>query len=49
VPFAHGEDTAHRINGARLVGIEGMGHDLPPGPVSQILDALIPHLQAVKA
>jgi pimeloyl-ACP methyl ester carboxylesterase len=49
VPFAHGEDTAHRISGARLVGIEGMGHDLPPGPVSQILDALIPQLQAVKA
>ncbi len=48
VPFAHGEDTAHRISGARLVGIEGMGHDLPPGPVSQILDALIPHLQAIK-
>jgi pimeloyl-ACP methyl ester carboxylesterase len=48
VPYAHGEDTAHRISGARLVGIEGMGHDLPPGPVSQILDALIPHLQAIK-
>ncbi|MBP8183797.1 MAG: alpha/beta fold hydrolase [Rhodoferax sp.] len=49
VPFAHGEDTAQRINGARLVGIEGMGHDLPPGPVRQLLDTLIPHLQAVKA
>jgi pimeloyl-ACP methyl ester carboxylesterase len=49
VPFAHGEDTAQRISGARLVGIEGMGHDLPPGPVRQLLDTLIPHLQAVKA
>jgi pimeloyl-ACP methyl ester carboxylesterase len=48
VPFAHGEDMAQRIPGARLVGIDGMGHDLPPEPVSQILDALIPHLQAVK-
>lgn len=46
VPFVHGEDTARRIGGARLVGIEGMGHDLPPEPVSQMLDALIPHLQA---
>ena len=29
VPFACGEDTARRIPGARLVGIDGMGHDLP--------------------
>lgn len=46
VPFVHGEDTARRIAGARLVGIAGMGHDLPPEPVSQILDALVPHLQS---
>ncbi|MFZ3128269.1 MAG: alpha/beta hydrolase [Rhodoferax sp.] len=46
VPYAHGEDTARRIAGAQLVGIEGMGHDLPPEPVAQMLAALIPHLQA---
>lgn len=46
VPYACGEDTAQRIAGAKLVGIEGMGHDLPPEPLAQILDALIPHLQA---
>jgi pimeloyl-ACP methyl ester carboxylesterase len=46
VPFACGEDTARRIPGARLVAIEGMGHDLPPEPVRQILAVLIPHLQA---
>jgi pimeloyl-ACP methyl ester carboxylesterase len=46
VPFACGEDTARRIPGARLVAIEGMGHDLPPEPLRQILDALIPHLKA---
>ncbi len=45
VPLAHGQDTAQRISGARLVTIEGMGHDLPPEPVHQILNALIPHLQ----
>lgn len=45
VPLAHGQDTAQRIDGAKLVTIEGMGHDLPPEPVTQILDALIPHLQ----
>jgi pimeloyl-ACP methyl ester carboxylesterase len=48
VPFEHGEDVARRVGGARLVGIDGMGHDLPPEPVSYILDALIPHLQAIK-
>jgi pimeloyl-ACP methyl ester carboxylesterase len=48
VPFEHGEDVAQRINGARLVGIDGMGHDLPTEVVSHILDALIPHLQAAK-
>jgi len=45
VPLACGEDTARRIPGARLVVIDGMGHDLPPEPVRQILAALIPHLQ----
>ncbi|MDT8991132.1 alpha/beta fold hydrolase [Curvibacter sp. APW13] len=45
VPPEHGVDTANRIPGARLVTIEGMGHDLPPEPVNQILNALVPHLQ----
>ena len=44
VPFACGEDTARRIPGARLVGIDGMGHDLPPGVVEQLLAHLLPHL-----
>ena len=46
VPFACGEDTARRIPGARLAGIEGMGHDLPPGVVDRLLQWLIPHLDA---
>ena len=46
VPFACGEDTARRIPGARLVGIDGMGHDLPPGVVDRLLTSLIPHLDA---
>ncbi|MCJ0764396.1 alpha/beta fold hydrolase [Variovorax terrae] len=46
VPFACGEDTARRIPGARLVGIDGMGHDLPPGVVERLLEPLIPHLGA---
>ena len=44
VPFACGQDTARRIPGAQLVGIDGMGHDLPPGVVTHILAALVPHL-----
>ncbi len=49
VPFAGGEDAARRIPGAVLHGIDGMGHDLPPGVVEQILAVLIPHLKAADA
>jgi pimeloyl-ACP methyl ester carboxylesterase len=49
VPYACGEDTARRIPGAKLVGIEGMGHDLPAGVVQRILEPLIPHLNASQA
>jgi pimeloyl-ACP methyl ester carboxylesterase len=41
VPAECGRDTARRIPGARFVGIQGMGHDLAPGAVAQLL----PHLQ----
>ncbi|MDB5847318.1 MAG: alpha/beta hydrolase [Rhodoferax sp.] len=46
VPFACGEDTARRIQGARLCGIDGMGHDLPPGVVDRLVAEMLPHLQA---
>jgi pimeloyl-ACP methyl ester carboxylesterase len=46
VPFACGEDTARRIPGAKLVGIEGMGHDLPPGVVDRLLAHIVPHMAA---
>ena len=46
MPFACGEDTARRIPGAALVGIDEMGHDLPPGVVQRLLSLLIPHFQA---
>jgi len=45
VPFACGQDTARRIPGATLLGIDGMGHDLPPGVVERLLEPLIPHLR----
>jgi pimeloyl-ACP methyl ester carboxylesterase len=47
VPFPCGEDTARRIRGARFLGIEGMGHDLPPGVVERLLQPLVPHLKIV--
>ena len=46
VPFACGQDTARRIPGSKLVGIDGMGHDLPPGVVEHILTHLVPHVDA---
>ena len=42
VPYANGVDTAKRIKGAHLIGIEGMGHDLPPGVVEQLLACMLP-------
>ncbi|NMM13423.1 MAG: alpha/beta fold hydrolase [Rhodoferax sp.] len=49
LPYACAEDTARRIPGAKLVGIAGMGHDLPSGVVARLLDALLPHLKAADA
>ena len=49
VPYAHGIDTARRIAGAQLFGIEGMGHDLAPGVITRLLPPLISHLRAADA
>ncbi|MBI5279424.1 MAG: alpha/beta fold hydrolase [Burkholderiales bacterium] len=46
VPYVCGVDTARRIRGAKLVGVPGMGHDLPPGVVDRLLQPLVPHLSA---
>lgn len=45
VPFPCGQDTARCIPGARLVPARGMGHDLPPGVVERLLQALRPQLR----
>ncbi len=47
VPFANGEDTARRIRGARMVSVDGMGHDLPPGVVERLLTELLSFLPRV--
>ena len=46
VPFACSEDMARRIPGAKLAGIDGMGHDLAPGVVERLLPLLIAHFEA---
>jgi pimeloyl-ACP methyl ester carboxylesterase len=46
VPYACGEDTARRIPGARMVGIDGMGHDLAPGVVTALLPHMLPFFAA---
>ena len=46
VPFACGEDTARRIPNAKMLGIEGMGHDMPPGALEQLMVRLLPFLNA---
>ena len=45
LPYACGEDTARRIPGARLIGVAGMGHDLPGPVVDRLLAALLPHFK----
>jgi pimeloyl-ACP methyl ester carboxylesterase len=41
-----GRATARAIPGARLMMIEGMGHDLPRGAWPQIIDAIAEHARA---
>jgi pimeloyl-ACP methyl ester carboxylesterase len=42
VPMGCGKDTAARIPGARFVGVEGMGHDLPSGVCTRLLAESLP-------
>lgn len=43
VPLAAGRDTAHHIKGAKLMVIEGMGHDLPAALVPSLVAAIAMH------
>ena len=43
VPIDGGRDTAAAIPGAELVEIPGMGHDLPPGLLETLADAVAGH------
>ncbi|MBC8364690.1 MAG: alpha/beta hydrolase [Actinobacteria bacterium] len=35
-----GEETAAAVDGAELVWVEGMGHEIPPGAQNQVVDAM---------
>jgi pimeloyl-ACP methyl ester carboxylesterase len=49
VPVEGGKDTAKSIPGARLILIEGMGHDLPhSGAWPQIIDAIVEHTRKIQ-
>jgi pimeloyl-ACP methyl ester carboxylesterase len=41
-----GVDTAHTIPGARLMIVDGMGHDLPEAAWPQLVDAIAGHAEA---
>lgn len=43
-PFAHGEALAREIPGARLVPLTGMGHQMPP---RRLWDVVIPEIVAI--
>jgi pimeloyl-ACP methyl ester carboxylesterase len=46
LPYPHGVAFADRVPGARLVTIEGGGHELHEGDWDQILEAIATHTEA---
>lgn len=43
-PYGHAEALAAEIPGARLLPLEGMGHEMPPRPVwDQVVAAILDH------
>jgi pimeloyl-ACP methyl ester carboxylesterase len=43
-PYGHGEALAAEIPGARLLPLEGMGHELPPRPLwDRVVTAILQH------
>ena len=43
LPLAHGRATAEAIPGAKLLVIEGMGHDIPAKAAKRIAQAIVEH------
>jgi proline iminopeptidase len=49
VPPAAGRDVARHIPGAKLMEIDGMGHDLPQALIPQLVAAISEHCRAAEA
>lgn len=46
-PLAHGQALAREIPGARLLAVEGMGHEVPPPPAwDEVVAAILEHTRA---
>ncbi len=43
VPYSHAVATAEAIPGAKLLPIEGLGHELPPGCWDEVIAAILDH------
>ena len=43
MPVEAGRDTARHIAGAKLMVIDGMGHDLPPALLPTLVEAIAAH------
>jgi proline iminopeptidase len=48
LPAAAGRDTARHIPGARLMLIDGMGHDLPPALTPRLVATIAEHCRAAE-
>ena len=43
LPYDHGEALARSIPGAKMLTMEGVGHELPPGELDRIIPAILDH------
>ena len=46
IPSACGQDIAANVKGARFELVEGMGHDLPPSKLPEMVDLITAHCRA---
>jgi pimeloyl-ACP methyl ester carboxylesterase len=44
IPLGHGEDLARRIEGAKLLIVQAMAHDLAPAALPEVTSGLLDHL-----
>jgi pimeloyl-ACP methyl ester carboxylesterase len=42
-PLGHGEALAQEISGARLLVLEGIGHEMPPAVWDRVIPAILEH------